>query len=118
MIKLFYDNRLCGLDNNLLKSAVEVLDNEYIINIEAAGLKKEDFKITLEDNVLLVETKRIKEEGKEYYLDERYYGDLYRSYTLKDIKDDEIKASYVDGVLTIRVPKLTEAETKKFITIE
>lgn len=118
MIRLFYDNRSCGLNTNLLKSAVEVLDNEYIIYLEAAGFKKEDFKITLEDNVLTVEVKRDKEEGKEYFLDERFYGKLYRSFTLKDLKDEDVKATYVDGILTIRVPKLSEAETKKIITVE
>lgn len=119
MIKLFYDSRPCGLNNNnLLRSTVEVLDSEYIINLEAAGFKKEDFKITLEDNVLSVEVKREKEEGKEYFLDERFFGTSYRSFTLKDLKDEDIKATYIDGVLTIKVPKYTEAETKKIITVE
>lgn len=101
-----------------MKSAVELLDNEYVIYMEAPGLNKEDIKITLEDNVLTVEAKRNKDEEKKYLLDERYYGDLYRSFKLKDIKDESIKATFVNGVLEIRVPKLTEAETKKLITIE
>lgn len=118
MFKLFYDVNPCGLDSKLMRSAVELLDNEYVINIEAPGLNKEDIKIALEDNVLTVEAKRNKNEEKKYLLDERYYGDLYRSFKLKDIKDEAIKATFENGILEIRVPKLTEAETKKLITIE
>lgn len=118
MIKLIYNNQGCGLNSRLLKSTVEVLDGEYIIYVEAAGFKKEDFKISLEDSLLTVEVSRIKDEEKEYAIDERFYGEQYRTFNLKDIKDENIKATYVDGILTINVPKLTEAETKKLITIE
>ena len=118
MFKLYYGTSPLNYSRNLLRSTVEVLDNEYVIAVEAPGLNKDDIKISLEDNVLSIDVKRTKEEDKEYYLDERYYGELSRSFTLKDIKDGEIKATYVDGVLKVSVPKLTEAETKKIITIE
>lgn len=120
MLRLFYDTlpRSIVLNKDLFRSAVEVKDDEYVITIEAAGLKKEDIKITLEDSVLTVEAKRVKEENVDYALNEFFYGDLHRSFDLKDLKDAQIKAAYVDGIITVRVPKLTEAETKKIITIE
>lgn len=120
MIKFYYDlTPTCSCkDSELMPSAVEVLDHEYVISVDLPGLKKEDIKVTLDADVLTVTAKRTNEE-KEYYLDERYYGEMTRSFRLEDLREDgEVKATYVDGVLTIKVPKLTEAETKKIITIE
>lgn len=117
MIKFYYD--VNGYDvRKLMRSTVEVLDAEYVITAELPGMKKEDIKITLEDDILTITAKRNKEEDKKYYLDERYYGEMTRTFTLKDLKDGDVKATYVDGVLTLNIPKLTEAETKKIITIE
>lgn len=120
MLKFYYDlTPTCSCENtDIMPSSVEVLDHEYVISLDLPGMKKEDIKVTLDADVLTVSAKRSKEE-KEYYLNERYYGEMMRSFRLEDIREsDEIKATYVDGVLTIKVPKLTEAETKKIITIE
>lgn len=117
MFKLYYGGRPLNYNRSLLRSTVEVLDQEYIISVEVPGVNKDDIKVSLEDNVLSIDVNRTKEEGKEYYLDERYYGEVGRSFTLKDIKDGDIKATYVDGVLRVSVPKLSEEETKKIIKI-
>ncbi|HHW99969.1 MAG TPA: Hsp20/alpha crystallin family protein [Acholeplasmataceae bacterium] len=116
MIKFYYDLKP---SRNYMNSTVEVLDPEYVITVDLPGLKKEDIKVTLEEDILTITAKRTKEENKEYYLDERYYGELTRTFRLQDLKEDgEYKAIYENGVLTVRLPKLTEAETKKIITIE
>lgn len=115
---LFYDLFPKVNDRSLMRSTVEVKDNEYIISTELPGLVKENIKITLEDGVLDIIANRELNEDKEFYLDESYYGELSRQFKLKDVKDAEIKATYTDGILKVFVPKLTEAETKKFIAIE
>ncbi len=117
MVRFFYDLFPQGSCKNYMRSTVEITDDKYVINVDLPGHKKEDIEISLEDDILTVKANR-KQEEKQFILDERYYGELSRSYRLQDVKDEGIKANYENGVLAIVVPKLTEAETKTIITIE
>jgi len=123
MFKFYYDfNPACSCANDcneyVMPSTVQVLDSEYVITVDLPAVKKEDIKVTLDEDLLTITAKRVKEDV-DYYLDERYYGEMSRSFRLDDIREDgEFKATFVDGVLTVKVPKLTEAETKKIINIE
>lgn len=97
--------------------AVNITENkdDYKVSVAAPGLKKTDFKIDVEGNMLTVSSE--KEETKENK-DERYtrkeysYHSFSRSFTLpEDVKQDQIEASYEDGVLRLTLPK--KEETKK-----
>jgi len=102
--------------------AVNVKDNEndYQIEVAAPGLNKEDFKLSLDHNVLTiasekktenVEESTEKDQGKgqekvKYTRREFSYQSFSRSFTLpKDVKQNEISANYENGVLNIIVPK-------------
>jgi HSP20 family protein len=96
--------------------AVNIAENEngFQIELAAPGLKKEDFKINLDKNVLSVSAdKKVEtaEEGKKYSKKEYSYNSFVRSFTLPETVDHaNIEAAYIDGVLTLSVAKKEEAK--------
>ncbi|MDB5007608.1 MAG: hspA [Mucilaginibacter sp.] len=89
-------------------------ENEFQIELAAPGLKKEDFKINLEKNVLTVsadkKTEKV-EEGKKFSKREYSYSSFTRSFTLPEIADyTKIDAAYTDGILKLNVAKKEEAK--------
>ena len=92
-------------------------DNAYEVELSAPGKKKEDFIIDLENDLLTISAEfksenQTEEQGK-YTRREFSFSSFKRSFTLPDtVKDDDIKASYEDGILRIRLPKKEEALPK------
>ena len=58
------------------------------------------------------------EKGKNYICRERKYGKFERSFYLGDLKTDDVEASFENGTLKIRVPKIEESKDKKRIEIK
>lgn len=83
--------------------------NHYNIELAAPGLKKEDFKIQLDKNILTISvdhTPEGKTEGKHYTRREFSYRSFSRAFALPESADDSaIEAEYTQGVLSIRVAK-------------
>ncbi len=97
--------------------------DDVVIKAEIPGMKKEDVKISIQDNVLTLkgEKKQEKEEkDANFHRIERSYGAFCRSFTLPtSVKTDKIKATYKDGVLNITLPKTEEVKPKEIpISIE
>lgn len=98
-------------------------DAEFVVRTDLPGLKKDDVKVELTDNLLTIsgERKEEKEEkGEGYYRSERSYGSFYRQVPLpQGAKTDTAKAEFTDGVLQItmqaaeREPKPRRLEIKK-----
>jgi HSP20 family protein len=91
-------------------------ENEFHIELAAPGLKKEDFKISLDKNVLSVsadkKTENV-EEGKKFSKREYSYNSFTRSFTLPEVADAaKIEAEYTDGVLKLNVAKKEEAKVQ------
>ena len=89
----------------------------YKVQMDLPGLKKEDVKISFVNGQLKVYGERVneheKKEGK-YHSIERSYGKFYRAFNLpKLIKEDEIQAEFTDGQLTVIIPKTEEAKPKE-----
>jgi HSP20 family protein len=101
---------------------VDILENEQdiVLKAEVPGVKAEDLKITLENNVLTFTGERkFKEEEKEenYHRVERRYGKFTRSFNLPvGVAVDSVNATFENGVLTITLPKREEYKPKQ-ITI-
>jgi HSP20 family protein len=89
---------------------------EIVVKAELPGVEKEDVKVSIQDDDLLIEGERhaekeIKEE--DYYRMERAYGSFYRRLPMPTgVTADQIKASFTDGVLEIRIPKPAQAEPR------
>lgn len=92
-------------------------DDSYRIHMDVPGLSKENLEINFEDNRLSVRgtrTEEKREKGSNFVRAERAFGDFYRSFALpKSINEDEIEASYDNGVLTINVPKTEKSTTRQ-----
>lgn len=119
---LFREFRLTPMRRNgdapKMKVDVEEDDKNYSIHAEIPGVKKDDIKVTVEGNQVSIsaEVRREsekKEKGRVVH-SERYYGNVYRSFSL-DSAVDETKGSakYKDGVLDLVLPKKTEGGPTK-----
>jgi len=97
-------------------------DNAYYMDLELPGMKKEDINIELSGNILKVsgEYKKDKEvKGKNYYRCEIREGSFSRSFTIpEEVKEEDIKAKFKNGILTLQFPKTEKEEVKKRIKVE
>jgi HSP20 family protein len=97
-------------------------DNDYTVSVAAPGLKKEDFKIEVEGNMLTISAQKEerKEEKEEKYSRKEYnYSSFSRSFTLPDeVKQDKIEASYENGVLKLVLPKNAVSKQSSVKTIQ
>lgn len=103
--------------------AVDIIKHEkkFELQLIAPGMKREQFGIDVDNNVLTVSGERNKnEEVRENYLQtESRFGSFERSFRLNDnIKQDGIKAKYEDGILIIELPISKKVETKKVIDVK
>jgi HSP20 family protein len=84
-------------------------NNHYNVALAAPGLKKDDFRIDVEGNILTISSEReeTKEEKEEKYTRKEYgYSSFSRSFTLPDdVKEEAIEATYENGVLNLRLPR-------------
>jgi HSP20 family protein len=103
--------------------AVDVYEekDDVVIKAEIPGLSKEDISVQVTDSTLTIKgEKKRQEEVKEddYYRCERSFGSFTRAVALPcDVKADQVKASFKNGVLEVRMPKTEEAK-KKAITVK
>lgn len=106
--------------------AVNIQETEegYDISVAAPGMNKEDFKIELNEGVMSIssETKSEKEDTNDNFTRREFnYSSFERRFTIpENVKEEDVKASYSDGILKIEIPKMKEEEqkeTKKLITI-
>ena len=91
-------------------------EKEYLIKAELPEVKKEDVKVSVQNDVLSItgERKSEKEEkGKKFHRVERAYGSFYRSFTLpEDADGSKVAAEFKDGLLKVRLPKSENAKPK------
>ena len=91
-------------------------DKEFQITLALPGMSKDDINIGFENNTITIsgERKLTEEEGTKYHRIESRFGKFERSLPLPNVIDEEnISATYDNGVLTITVPKLKEKTGKK-----
>jgi HSP20 family protein len=85
-------------------------DNAIFIEADIPGVKKEDIKVSVEDNVLSISVERTQseeEKKKGYHRVERSWGSLSRSFTVgENVNAEKIEAKYDNGVLKVVVPKV------------
>jgi HSP20 family protein len=90
--------------------------DDFRLEVAAPGLKREDFNIKIDNNVMMVtgEKEEQSETNDEYYNRKEFnYSSFSRSFHLPDmVNTDNIQAKYNDGILEICIPKKEEAKTK------
>ena len=112
---------------NLMKTDVKEKDGNYEVAIDLPGFKKDEITAELKDGYLTISAakgldKDEKDKEGKYIRRERYSGSCQRSfYVGEGVKQEDLKAAFNNGILTVAVPKEAEKpaeEEKKYITIE
>lgn len=99
-------------------------ENEFEIEVAAPGLKKEDFNIEVEENILTLKVNKSsesEEQNENFTRKEFNYFNFQRSFTLpkNQIDSENVQANYNDGILNITLPKLKEQkEAVKKISVQ
>lgn len=90
--------------------------DEYNVSLAAPGLKKNDFRIDIDGDMLTIscEKEETKEEKDKKYTRKEYnYSSFSRSFTLPaDVNREKIDAHYTDGVLTIALPRKANGKSE------
>ncbi len=112
-------SRRLPAEKGVATPSIDIIDRDDEVEIlaEFPGVPKENMDISFQENVLTVkgEIKAEKEAREEhYYYAERGYKGYSRSINIPfKVSADKIRASVKDGILSIRLPKEKEAQTKK-----
>ena len=128
---MYVPSRFNFLDDSLLedyrKTSImntDIIEKEsgYELQIDLTGVKKEDIKIEMNKNLINISvsiSKSSDEENKKYIRKERFTGEIKRSFNIgEDIDEDNINASFENGILYLNLPKKEENDSnKKFIEI-
>ncbi|MCC7424774.1 MAG: Hsp20/alpha crystallin family protein [Planctomycetaceae bacterium] len=92
-------------------------DSNVQIRVDVPGMKAEDIDIEVSGNTLRISGQRKEEKeekGKTWHRVERRSGSFARTVTLPcEVKENQAKAEYADGVLTLSLPKAEEAKTRR-----
>ena len=115
-----FDNFLSSEDSKM-KCDIYESEGKYHIEMDIPGFRKDEIKIECNKGNIVITAEKSdeqKDEDKKYLRRERVYGKYQRSFYLGDIVEDEIEASFDNGILHIVVPKLEEKESKKYIEVK
>ena len=112
---------------NVMRTDVKETEGSYELEIDLPGYKKEDVQAQLKDGYMVITAKQQtqneeQDKNKKYIRRERFYGSCSRSfYVGEEIMQEDIKASFKDGILKVSVPKkkaIPQVEENRYITIE
>lgn len=112
-----------GLTNtgiNTFRTDIKETENEYIVLAELPGVNKENINIEVDENymtITAVNDEIIEEEKNNYIRKERRSGRFQRSFNISDVKADEIRAKYENGILEIVLPKAEKGKKSRRIDI-
>lgn len=92
-------------------------ENEIVLEAELPGMRREDFEVSIENNVITLKGERRfekKEEGDNYHRVERSYGSFTRSFSLpRTVSAEETSADFKNGILRVSLPKREEAKARR-----
>ena len=107
------------------RPAVDIYEaeNGIVLAVELPGVSKDQVSVEVKDDVLTLKGERLADPaiGEEsYYRRERLFGPFKRSFTLhQNIKPDQIKATFKDGILQIEIPRPVQEQPKQVtVTVE
>lgn len=121
MRDLFNHKPMTGL--TIPSANIKETEKSFLIELAIPGMQKSDFDIHIEENVLTISSEKKRDEkieNEKYTRQEFSYSSFKRSFTLPDsIENDQVKASYENGLLSIELPKklVAEKNNKKLIQI-
>lgn len=111
-----------GVQGMRVKMDVKEDEKAFLVHAELPGVRKEDIQVSVDGNQVSIsaEVKREKEDrqGEKVLRSERYYGKVFRAFTLsQDVDQDGAAARYEDGVLELTLPKKA-ASSQRRLTVQ
>jgi len=92
-------------------------ENGIVLAVELPGVSKENVAVEVKDDVLILKGERFADPAiseESYYRRERLFGPFKRSFTLhQNIKPDQIKATFKEGILQIEIPRPVQEQPKQ-----
>jgi len=111
-------------NRNLLRDTFKIdiaeKDNEYLVEAELPGIKKEEIELSIEDENLCISVNRLEEtnkDGKSYIHRERRATSMNRRIRLASVRLGEITAKLEEGILSITIPKDIKVNSSRKIDI-
>ncbi|HUL41553.1 MAG TPA: Hsp20/alpha crystallin family protein [Burkholderiales bacterium] len=109
---------LQGQPSLQIKMDVSENDKAYKVRAEIPGVKKEDIAVNIDEKQVAisaeVKEEKEKKDGEKVVHKERYYGNVFRSFTLpQDVDEKAAQAHYEDGVLELTLPKRPASKAKQ-----
>lgn len=108
-----------GIARGAWSPSVDIYENkdQIVLEAELPGMNREDFDLTVENNVITLRGERRfekKEDTDNYHRVERAYGSFTRSFTLPNtVTGDGASADYRNGVLRVTLPKREETKARR-----
>lgn len=97
--------------------AIDVFETpakDLVIHADLPGLKREDIKVTFENDVLTIEGERAVPPVEQFHRRERGFGSFRRSFTLPQTVDaSRVSAAYENGVLSVTLPRREESRPRQ-----
>lgn len=120
------DKNFATLGSNLPSVNLKETDTQLEVELAAPGMKREDFKVEIDNNILMIssekqEEKEEKNKKENYVRKEFNYQSFYRSFYLpENVDENKIDANYKDGILHVTIAKKegTKRKTMKNIPIK
>ena len=115
----FFDDDFFPTMHNLqgnIRVDLKETDENYVVEADLPGIKKDDINIEFNNNYLVISAKRddsAEDKNENYVTRERHYGEFKRSFYTDNVDESKIDASFNDGVLKIILPKLNKGKDEK-----
>ena len=118
-----FDDFISSRKEQYMKCDIYEKGGNYHIEMDIPGFKKDEISVETKDGYLTITAEKkdeVNEDDKEknYIRRERTYGKYQRSFYLGDLDEENIDASFENGMLKIEVPKKAEVDSKKVIEIK
>ncbi|MEG0026263.1 MAG: Hsp20/alpha crystallin family protein [Bacilli bacterium] len=116
-----FDNFIDNGDNDLMKCDIYEKEDNYHIESDIPGIDKKDINIECHNGYLTITATKETDDTinkNNFIRKERFYGTMKRKFYVGNVLEDDIKATFKDGVLKIDIPKEDKDKNKKIIEIE
>lgn len=104
-----------------MKTDIVEEEKEYQLIVDLPGFTKENVSLHVDNGIVTIKAETNSESensDKKYLKKERYSSSMIRQFRFENIKEEEIKASFENGILKVIIPKSEPVDTKKIIQIE
>ncbi|NLY43243.1 MAG: Hsp20/alpha crystallin family protein [Clostridiaceae bacterium] len=113
----FFNDDFFFFPSSGIRADIKETEKEYVVEAEIPGVDKENIEVELRDNYLTISANRneeYNEERENYIRKERRTGKICRSFYVENVRNEDVTASYRNGLLRIVLPKTHEGKSRGY----